>query len=63
MAVFVFWIGLVPQHFLQPMADSLDPVADKIAARIEGSDLPPTGPLLARDNDSHVGRKEVVRVD
>ena len=40
MVVFVFWIGLVPQHFLQPMADSLDPVADKIAARIEGRDLP-----------------------
>lgn len=63
MVVFVFWIGLVPQHFLQPMADSLDPVADKIAAKIEGRDLPPTGPLLAHDHNVRAGRKEVVRVD
>jgi NADH-quinone oxidoreductase subunit M len=62
LVVFVFWIGLVPQHFLLPMAESLDPVADKIAARMEGRDLNESKPLLARDPRETSG-KEVARVD
>jgi NADH-quinone oxidoreductase subunit M len=62
LVVFVFWIGLLPQHFLLPMAESLDPVADKIAARMEGRDLNESKPLLARDHREASG-KEVARVD
>jgi NADH-quinone oxidoreductase subunit M len=62
LVVFVFWIGLVPQHFLLPMAESLDPVADKIAARMEGRDLNESKPLLARD-PREISGKEVARVD
>ncbi len=63
LAVFVFWIGLVPQHFLQPMAESLDPVAEEIAARIDEQDLHATRPLLARETTGAIERKEVARVD
>ncbi|HVU87064.1 MAG TPA: NADH-quinone oxidoreductase subunit M [Pirellulales bacterium] len=63
LVVFVFWIGLVPQHFLQPMANSLDPVADKIAAKIDANDAPENRPLLAREHAGSIVRKEVARVD
>ncbi len=48
LVIFMFWIGIVPQHFLRPMAATLDPVAEKIAARIDNQGGSQTQrPLLA----------------
>ena len=54
--VFVFWIGLVPQHFLAPMAGSLDPLAAQIAVRSPAQ--PAVAPLQAA-----APAKELARVD
>ncbi|HEY2840899.1 MAG TPA: NADH-quinone oxidoreductase subunit M [Pirellulales bacterium] len=35
LVVFVFWIGLAPHHFLKPMAEDLDLIADEISAKVE----------------------------
>lgn len=59
LVVFMFWIGLVPQHFLRPMADTLDPVAQQIAARQDADTVPSVGPLLARETAG----QEVAHVD
>jgi NADH-quinone oxidoreductase subunit M len=59
LVVFVLWIGVVPQHFLQPMASTLDPVARQIAARIDAGHSPTAGPQLA----GRMEVKGVARVD
>ncbi|HEY1602770.1 MAG TPA: proton-conducting transporter membrane subunit, partial [Pirellulales bacterium] len=59
LVVFMFWIGLVPQHFLQPMAGTLDPVARQIAVRIDAEHTPAAGPQLA----GRMEVKGVARVD
>jgi NADH-quinone oxidoreductase subunit M len=59
LVVFVVWIGIVPQHFLQPMADSLDPMAQQIAVRLDERSSRPAGPLLAAE----LPAKGVARVD
>lgn len=35
LAVFIFWIGLAPQHFIAPMQDDLNPITDHVAERVE----------------------------
>jgi len=52
LAVFVFWIGLVPQHFLQPMAETLDPIARQIAVHERNAGQSGERPLLAADRPS-----------
>lgn len=59
LAVFVFWIGLVPRHFLAPMAKTLDPLAQQIAQRLDGPPHDMTRPLVAE----RTATSEVARVD
>ncbi|MEX2560115.1 MAG: proton-conducting transporter membrane subunit, partial [Pirellulales bacterium] len=47
LAVFVFWIGLVPQHFLKPMEGDLNQLATQLGPRVEQRFGPPARPDLA----------------
>ena len=69
----MLWIGLVPRHFLKPMARTLDPVAQTIALRMDETTRDKT-PLLTDGTDSkqsvarratanRFGLKGVARVD
>jgi hypothetical protein len=66
LVVFVFWIGLAPHHFLKPIAPTLDPLADKIAATVErrfapvatGAAQPAAAVLAARPTEKEAPRAD-----
>jgi len=61
LVVFVFWIGLAPHHFLKPIAPTLDPLADKVAAAVDRHFTPiePAAAVLA----ARPTEKEAPRAD
>ncbi|MEX0711845.1 MAG: NADH-quinone oxidoreductase subunit M [Pirellulales bacterium] len=60
LAVFVFWIGLVPQHFLKPMESDLNQLATQLGPRVEQRYGPPARAEVAGTAQA---RRQPARVD